>query len=136
MDDADEGKRTSRLTAAMLRISKNLNEYSSLEELLGDYVSFLQQRGLRIWAKDSSEALAVRDRYKSDSSDRSDMSDRSDPYLIGTLSAEKAANTMICLIHQGSFLIGRQIRAQEKAFVNEGGFSERLYKMRKKTREY
>ena len=52
---------------------------ASLEELLLDYEDFLRQRGLRIWAKDSSEALAVRKKYLSDQSDESDRSDRSDP---------------------------------------------------------
>jgi four helix bundle protein len=33
---------------------------ASLEELLLDYEDFLRQQGLRIWAKDSPEALAVR----------------------------------------------------------------------------
>ena len=45
---------------------------ASLEELLLDYQDFLRQRGLRLWAKDSPEALAVRRRYQSDSSERSD----------------------------------------------------------------
>src|SRR5512134_3774551 len=39
---------------------------ASLEELLLDYEDFLRQRGLRIWAKDSPEALAVRKKYSSD----------------------------------------------------------------------
>lgn len=38
---------------------------ASLEELLLDYQAFLRQRGLRIWAKDSPEALAVRRKYLS-----------------------------------------------------------------------
>jgi four helix bundle protein len=42
---------------------------ASLEELLLDYEDFLRQRGLRIWAKDSAEALAVRKKYQSDGSD-------------------------------------------------------------------
>ena len=32
----------------------------SLEELLNDYQDFLRQRGLRLWAKDSSQAQKVR----------------------------------------------------------------------------
>src|SRR5574337_246335 len=42
---------------------------ASLEELLLDYEDFLRQRGLRIWTKDSPEALAVRQKYRSDKSD-------------------------------------------------------------------
>ena len=51
---------------------------ASLEELLLDYEDFLRQRGLRLWAKDSPEALAVRGRFRSEESDASDRSDSSD----------------------------------------------------------
>ncbi len=50
---------------------------ASLEELLLDYEDFLRQRGLRLWAKDSPEALVVRGQYRSDQSDPSDTSDKS-----------------------------------------------------------
>src|SRR5450756_1548010 len=53
---------------------------ASLEELLLDYEDFLRQRGLRIWLKDSPEALAVRRKYLSDPSDESDQPAFSDPY--------------------------------------------------------
>jgi four helix bundle suffix protein len=104
---------------------------ASLEELLLDYEDFLRQRGLRMWAKESPEAMAVRGKYRSDESDRSD---KSDSYSIRTASAEEAANTLICLINQASFLLGRQIRKLEASFVNEGGFTERLYQARMKSR--
>lgn len=104
---------------------------ASLEELLLDYEDFLRQRNLRMWLKDSPEALAVRKRYQSD---ESDMSDKSDPCLIRTANAETSANTLICLINQASFLLGRQIQKLEQSFLNEGGFSERLYQMRSRTR--
>jgi len=107
---------------------------ASLEELLLDYQDFLRQRGLRLWAKESPEAMAVRNLYRSDQSDRSDGSDKSDSYSIRTASAEKAANTLICLINQASFLLGRQIRKLEASFVKEGGFTERLYQARIKSR--
>jgi len=100
---------------------------ASLEELLLDYEDFLRQRGLRIWSKDSPEALKVRKKYQSDSSDKSD---RSDPYCIATASPEAAANTLICLINQASFLLGRQLRNLEAQFLKEGGFTERLYRAR------
>lgn len=110
---------------------------ASLEELLLDYEDFLRQRGLQLWPKDSPEAMSVRSFYRSDQSDRSDRSeksDESDPYSIRTASAEKAANTLICLINQASFLLGRQIRRLEDSFLNEGGFTERLYRVRMKSR--
>jgi len=109
---------------------------ASLEELLLDYEDFLRQRGLRIWDKNSPEALAVRRRYQSDrsdgsdKSDKSDGSDKSDPYSLANASAEMAANTLICLINQASFLLGRQLQNLEQRFLAEGGFTERLYRQR------
>jgi len=112
---------------------------ASLEELLLDYQDFLRQRGLRLWDKDAPEALKVRKKYKSDQSDRSDKSDvsdkseksdASDPYCILTASPEAAANTIICLINQASYLLGRQLQSLEQQFIKEGGFTERLYKTR------
>ena len=94
---------------------------ASLGELLLDFEDYLRQRGLRQWEKDDSEALEVR----SDRSDRSDWAD---------LSEERFSNTMICLINQASFLLWRQIQRLESDFVNEGGFTERMYKARKNAR--
>src|SRR3990172_4824614 len=66
---------------------------ASLEELLLDCEDFLRQRGLRLWDKDSPEALKVRRRYqsaasgqsgRSDRSDTPDKSDSSDPYGVAS----------------------------------------------------
>ena len=107
---------------------------ASLEELLLDYEDFLRQRRLRLWAKDSQEALAVRRKYLSDTSDRSDASDWSDPYQILSAPPEVAANTLICMVNQASFLLGRQLQRLEQGFLKEGGFTERLYRMRQEHR--
>jgi four helix bundle suffix protein len=112
---------------------------ASLEELLLDYEAFLRQRGLRIWVKDSPEAIAVRKKYQSDKSekksDRPDLSDTSDPYSIKAAFPEVAANTLICLINQASYLLGRQLQKLEQQFLDEGGFTERLYKTRTQARK-
>jgi four helix bundle suffix protein len=100
---------------------------ASLEELLLDYEDFLRQRGLRLWSKASPEALAVRGRFRSDSSDLSDKSDWSD-------NPEVAANTLICLIHQATYLLRRQLEGLERQFLSEGGFTERLYRERTQQR--
>ncbi|MCL4536335.1 MAG: four helix bundle suffix domain-containing protein [Nitrospirae bacterium] len=104
---------------------------ASLEELLLDFQAFLRQKGLRVWAKDSPEALAVRRGYLSDKSDKSDMSD---PYSLKTASPEVAANTLICLINQASYLLGRQLQKLEQQFLEEGGFTERLYQARQQAK--
>jgi restriction system protein len=125
---------------------------ASLEELLLDYEDFLRQRGMKLWGPDSPQALAVRRKYRSDPSDSgpsdgSDLSDASDAgrsnrsessdqdrYGIRTASPEVAANTMICLINQASFLLRRQLQALERQFLAEGGFTERLYRERQAQR--
>jgi restriction system protein len=122
---------------------------ASLEELLLDYEDFLRQRRLKLWDKDSPEALAVRKKYLSDMSDQSDKSkasdrsekpdqsdssgrsDGSDPYSLKTASPEVAANTVVCLINQASYLLRRQLERLEQQFLVEGGFTERLYRTRK-----
>lgn len=97
---------------------------SSLEELVLDYEDFLRQRRLPLWDKNSPEALVVRGRYQSD------YSDRYDPYGIAQATPEVAANTLICLINQTTYLLGRQLEALEREFIKHGGFSERLYRAR------
>jgi len=104
---------------------------ASLEELLLDYEDFLRQRRFRLWGKNSPEAVEVRRRYRSD---RSDLSDRSDPYHISTVSPEVAANTIICLINQASYLLHRQLKTLEQRFLSEGGFTETLYRARRSRR--
>jgi restriction system protein len=91
---------------------------ASLGELLRDYEDFLRQRGLRLWAKESLEALAVRRRRLSDPSD---ISDGSDPFSLRAAPAEAAANTLICLTHQAMYLLRRQLERLEQDFLDHGG---------------
>ena len=112
---------------------------SSLEELLLDYEDFLRQRGLRVWDKESKEAVAVRSQLKGDPSDASDASDLSDGSCQAGFpdwsdpSGEKPANGIICLIHQASYLLGRQLRHLEQRFLEEGGFTESMFRARRET---
>ena len=116
---------------------------ASQEELLGDYMAFLRQRNLPIWSADSVEAKTVRNTRPGTLaqlrqlmgnmvSDKSDKSDRSDKTL---LKQEVAANTMICLINQETYLLGRQITKLAMNFKENGGFTERLYRVRSENRK-
>ena len=51
---------------------------------------------------------------------------------IENAAPEIAANTIICLIHQTNYLLDQQLRQLERAFLEEGGFTERLYRERKR----
>src|SRR5712691_46691 len=48
---------------------------------------------------------------------------------------EVAANTLVCLIHQTNYLLDQQLRQLEQAFLKEGGFTERLYHGRSRSRK-
>lgn len=98
---------------------------ASLTELMGDYEDFLRQRGLVVWEKDSPAALEARRKLASDSSDGPDLSN-----IMKHASPEVAANTLICLINQASYLLHRQIARLEQDFLEHGGFTERLYAVR------
>jgi restriction system protein len=104
---------------------------ASLEELLLDYEDFLRQRSLKFWTKVDPRSLAVRQRYLPDQSDESDPSD---PYRIRTADPETAANTLICLVSQASYLLGQQLKSLEQAFLANGGITERLFRERQARR--
>ncbi|HBF35563.1 TPA: four helix bundle protein, partial [Candidatus Sumerlaeota bacterium] len=55
-------------------------------------------------------------------------------YIEGD-SSEVAANTALCLIHQANYLLDKLLRSLEKSFVEKGGFTERLYRVRKEYRD-
>lgn len=66
----------------------------------------------------------------------SNLSDeeRLDPYGIAKAAPEVVANTLLCLINQATYLLKRQIKKLEQDFVEEGGFTERLYRVRTERR--
>jgi four helix bundle protein len=72
----------------------------SLEELLLDYQDYLRQNGLEQWPKDHPKADFIR--KLASKLDRTYSTYRT---YIEDKTAETAANTMICLIHQTTFLL-------------------------------
>jgi restriction system protein len=99
---------------------------ASLEELLLDYQDLLRHKRLALWGKDDTRAREVRALVY-----RSNRSYRTYSELVEQGNAETAANTLICLIHQTSFLLDQQLKQLEGQFLDEGGFTERLYRLRK-----
>jgi four helix bundle suffix protein len=53
---------------------------------------------------------------------------------IENSSAQVAANTLICLIHQANYLLDPLLRQLEKQFLQKGGFTERMYHARQNTK--
>jgi four helix bundle suffix protein len=129
---------------------------ASLEELRLDYEDFLRQRGLAQWPREDlrrAELIAARPvtaddvaawaRAVHDGQDgRPGQSGRGKGGLKSIESiqstkstyAEISANGALTLLSVACSLLDRQIAALEKAFVEEGGFTERLYRVRSQTR--
>lgn len=119
---------------------------ASLGELIRDYEDYLRQNRLSIWDKDSPRVLAMRARLAgklkktADPSDQSDRSEFFDEPLLAALHVletalpEVSANILLCLTHQASYLLKRQMERLESDFVEKGGFTERLYSYRKEHR--
>ena len=129
---------------------------ASLEELRLDYEDFLRQRGLALWEKEDARRTAlvarrcttadevaawVKEVQKRSEQHRQDTqsiqsmesieSRPSIPSMPSTY-AETAANAALVLIGVAVSLLDRQIAAQAEAFERQGGFTERLYRIRRR----
>ena len=102
---------------------------ASLEELLLDFQDYLRQQKLLLWGKDHPKAKEVRGLCY-----RKNRSYTTYKTYIENSPPEIAANAMICLIHQTNYLLDQQLRALEKEFLEEGGFTEKLYRTRTQMR--
>ncbi len=121
---------------------------ASLEELRLDYEDFLRQRGLALWPREDprrTELIARRPataedvvawaRAMHDGQDgpRGQSGGGTGQSTVSTY-PEIAANGALVLIAVACSLLNRQLAAQGKAFVQEGGFTERLYRVRSQKR--
>jgi four helix bundle suffix protein len=131
---------------------------ASLEELRLDYEDFLRQRGLPIWdrkdprrqdlidrrcATADDVAVWVREERERGRGGRSgpvgdDLSTSSTKSTSSTRSQstypELAANAALVLLAVACSLLDRQLAAQATAFETDGGFTERLYRVRSEKR--
>ena len=103
---------------------------ASLEELLADYRDFLRLRGLAEWTKDHPYTQRLRELNRIP--DAAYVTFRK-----GIENPEPAicANVIIGLIRVTGYLLDRQLRHLEKAFVEEGGIRERMTRARLAERE-
>jgi len=119
---------------------------ASLEELRLDYEDFLRQRGLPLWAPEDPrrKALVARRcataeevaRWVKEIHGQDGLDGPSMKSISSTRSGypELAANAALVLIGVAVALLDRQIKAQAEAFAAEGGFTERLYRLRQQRR--
>ncbi len=133
---------------------------ASLEELRLDYEDFLRQRSLLIWDRSDPRRQSLVDRRCATADDvaawvkeqrergkanghvsglggrsgRTDKSTKSASLSTQSTYPELSANAALVLLTVACSLLDRQLAAQAKAFETEGGFTERLYRIRSKNR--
>ena len=138
-----EGSGASATSRKSEMLLTNVARASLSDELLRDYKSFLTQRGLRVWQKDSPEALAMRERLKHDVVPDLPPAKKGNIRLTGLTGltefiaqadAEIAGNAMLCAVNQAAYLLRRQVEQLGRDFVEHGGFTERLYASRAQAR--
>jgi four helix bundle suffix protein len=129
---------------------------ASLEELRLDYEDFLRQRDLPLFSPDhpllvrfkARRCATVEDvrlwvedeqrRTRTSKDEHRDAEPSSVPVRGGPCqsvsSSTLVANAALSLLNLCCYLLDRQLAAQAQAFENEGGFTERLYRIRSKRR--
>jgi len=135
---------------------------ASLEELRLDYEDYLRQRGLPPWPPDHPalmrfkarrcttlaevRAWVVDERHGPPpaNTDKQGRAMSGKPSVSASVqvcerpcvpgSAELVANAALSLLNLSCHLLDRQLAAQAAAFVEEGGFTERLYRVRSQAR--
>jgi four helix bundle suffix protein len=124
---------------------------ASLEELRLDYEDFLRQRGLAQWPREDARRAALIAARPATADDvaawvkevhgqngqhgrrgQGKLEPNSIQSTASTTStyAEISANGVLALLAVACSLLDRQPASLEKAFLEEGGFTERLYRVR------
>jgi four helix bundle suffix protein len=118
---------------------------ASLEELRLDFEDFLRQRGLALYPPDHPalvrfkakrcatleevRAWVAEEREQA----RTDTDEHKRTKSVPR-SEELVANAALSLLNLACYLLDRQLAAQAAAFEKEGGFTERLYRVRSQRR--
>lgn len=101
----------------------------SLAELKEDYLDYIRTRRLRLWEDGSAEKMAMR---------RLGIEHSDSLYFVALAESrndETIANMVLVLLYQAEHLIYNYIKHIEGRFLEEGGFREKLYYARVKSRD-
>ena len=103
---------------------------ASLQELLEDYIDYLRTHNQRQWEENSVEWNAMRQLGKEHNDAQFFMN------LCKTRPPETIANMAIILINQADYLLFKQLERLEKDFIEQGGFSEKMNRIRREQRGF
>lgn len=109
----------------------------SLEELIGDFEDFLRQQELEQWGKNDPRVVGLRSQSAALVKNLSNLGDLKEELKKLPLPEQKeeAANFLLTLCHQATFLLHRQVESLKKKHMQEGGLTEELYRRRKEYRK-
>lgn len=102
---------------------------ASLEELLIDYEDFLRTNKLPIWDKEHKLTKRLRELNQTPNANYETFKK-----AIENESPEVCANALRGLIIIATYLLNRQLKTLEQAFLKEGGLRERMTKARIESR--
>jgi restriction system protein len=105
---------------------------ASYGELIEDFLDYLRRRNLPLWSKTDPRALKIR-AFRESVETPTNLTNLANWSNLDLNNPEHFANLMLCLLYKQTFLLDQLLRAQEKKFVEEGGFRENLFRKR---REY
>jgi four helix bundle suffix protein len=116
---------------------------ASLEELRLDYEDFLRQRSLPQWPKDDPRRQSLVCRRCSTADEvaawvremRTKALADGQEMLATPGYPEVSANAALILVEVSCALLDRQLSSLARKFENEGGFTERLYRVRTERRK-
>lgn len=130
VEGVSEARTSKKLEIKLLGVAS-----ASFEELIADYEDFLRQRQLPIWLKTDEKVERLK-HYTYRISHLSNLGSlghlKEKPIL--PQKAVVAANLMLTLCHQITYLLSRQVDAAEQSFVKRGGYTEQLFKKRLRSR--
>jgi four helix bundle suffix protein len=96
---------------------------ASLKELLADYEDYLRVNGCEQWSDNSDKFMAMRKLG----------TEGSNQYILDIAKSrplDTVANMAIILLKQEDYLLHKLLTSLSKQFLDEGGFKERMYRMR------
>ena len=128
-------------TSAKLELNLYNVARGSLEELKADYIDYLRQHGERVWSKHDPlaehfihERILTKQQFRQLIQLAMQKSTSVIPRSI-PLKSVLVANATILLINVATFWLRQLIEEKTIGFLAEGGFSERLYRIRSQKRK-
>lgn len=96
---------------------------ASFKELLADYEDYLRVNGYEQWCNDSDKFVAMR-KLGSDGSNQSILD------IAKSRPLDTVANMAIILLKQEDYLLHKLLTSLSEQFLEDGGFKEKMHRMR------